>query len=268
MRHTETDEEIMNNKLLMAHQVAGYPDNETALTAAEALIAGGTGILEVQLAFSDPSADGPAIQTACSSVLAKGYTVKDGLNYIAEIKKRHPEIPVFIMTYGSLVYRPGVENFVKQAHDAGVSGLIVPDLPFDCDEGLTAACKKYGMHNIPVAAPSMTEERLHKMATAGFKYIYTALRAGITGSRTVITDEMLSFIDKAAEGGSTILGGFGISTGEQSALLAPHVTGVIAGSVFVNLITNNYDPANLEESRKKIFEDIKAKAEELTAPLK
>ena len=175
----------MENKLLMAHQVAGYPEDETAIAAAEALIAGGTGILEVQLAFSDPSADGVAIQTACSTVLSKGYTVKQGLEYISKIRKLHPEIPVFLMTYGCLVYRPGVENFVKMAHDAGVSGLIVPDLPFDCDEGLTAACKKYGMHNIPVAAPSMTEERLNKMATAGFKYIYTALRAGITGTKTV-----------------------------------------------------------------------------------
>lgn len=258
----------MENKLLMAHQVAGYPEDETAITAAEALIAGGTGILEVQLAFSDPSADGVAIQTACSTVLSKGYTVKQGLEYISKIRKLHPEIPVFLMTYGCLVYRPGVENFVKMAHDAGVSGLIVPDLPFDCDEGLTAACKKYGMHNIPVAAPSMTEERLNKMATAGFKYIYTALRAGITGTKTVITDEMLNFIDKAAASGSIILGGFGISTGEQSKALAPHVTGVIAGSVFVNLITSNYDPANLEESRKKIYDAVKAKAEELTKPLK
>ena len=83
----------MENKLLMAHQVAGYPEDETAITAAEALIAGGTGILEVQLAFSDPSADGVAIQTACSTVLSKGYTVKQGLEYISKIRKLHPEIP-------------------------------------------------------------------------------------------------------------------------------------------------------------------------------
>jgi len=256
------------SKLLMAHQVAGYPDNETALAVADALVAGGAGILEVQLAFSDPSADGVAIQTACSSVLAKGYKVQDGLDFIAEVRRRHPEVPVFIMTYGCLVYRPGVEAFVKKAAEAGVTGLIVPDLPFDCDEGLTAACKKYGIDNIPVAAPSMTDERLNQMATAGFKYIYTALRAGITGTKTVITDDMLKFIDKAAVGGSIILGGFGISTGEQSEALAPHVTGVIAGSVFVNIITNNYDKNDVEGSRKKIAELITAKAKELTAPLK
>ncbi len=260
--------DIHEKKLLMAHQVAGYPDDETALAAAEALVAGGTGILEVQLAFSDPSADGVAIQTACSTVLSRGYTVKQGLAYIAEFRRRHPEIPVFLMTYGCLVYRPGVENFVKMAKDAGVSGLIVPDLPFDSDEGLTAACKKHGLENIPVAAPSMTDERLSKMAHAGFKYIYTALRAGITGTQTVITDEMLSFIDKAASGGSIILGGFGISSGEQSKALAPHVTGVIAGSVFVNLITSNFDPAHPEESRKKIAAAVQAKAQELTAPLR
>ena len=83
----------MENKLLMAHQVAGYPEDETAITAAEALIAGGTGILEVQLAFSDPSADGVAIQTACSTVLSKGYTVKQGLEYISKIRKEKKSCP-------------------------------------------------------------------------------------------------------------------------------------------------------------------------------
>ena len=251
----------------MAHQVACYPNEETALIASDALVAGGAGILEIQLAFSDPSADGVAIQTACSKVLEKGYTVRQGFEFIFKVHQKYPEIPIFIMTYGCLVYRPGVENFVKMAAESGVSALIVPDLPFDCDEGLTAACKKYGLHNIPVAAPSMTDERLSKMANAGFKYIYAALRAGTTGSKTVITDEILAFIDRTASGGSQVFGGFGISTGEQSKALSPHVDGVVAGSVFVNLITENYDEKNEKESQKTIFEKIKKKAEELSSVL-
>lgn len=251
------------SNILMSHQVAGYPDDETCLAAGEALIAGGAKILEVQLAFSDPSADGVAIQTACSSVLARNYTVKQGMAYMAEMHRRHPEIQIFIMTYASLVYRPGVENFVKMATDAGVSGLIVPDLPFDCDEGLTAACKKYGLHNIPVAAPSMTDERLKKMTSQNFEYIYTALRAGITGSKTVVTQEMLDFIDKTSAGGAKILGGFGITSGEQAKLIAPHVYAIVAGSVFVNIIRENYNPNSLEESRLAIQKKIKEKAQEL-----
>lgn len=252
-----------NRRILMAHQVAGYPDDETAVAAGEALIAGGAGILEVQLAFSDPSADGKAIQTACASVLSRGYTVRDGLAYIAEMHRRHPAVPVFIMTYASLAFRPGIGQFVKDARDAGASGLIIPDLPFDCDEGLGEMCGKYGVCRIPVAAPSMTQERLDQMTRGGFEYIYTALRVGITGSRTVITDEMLAFIDRASKGGAKILGGFGITSGGQAAALAPHVYAVVAGSVFVNLITDNYDSARPGQSREAIAAALRSKAAEL-----
>jgi tryptophan synthase alpha chain len=250
-------------RILMAHQIAGYPDDKTALTAGEALIAGGAQILEVQLAFSDPSADGKAIQTACSAVLRNGYTVKQGFAYITELRQRHPEVPVFVMTYASLAYRPGVANFVKEAHDAGVCGLIIPDLPFDHDEGLGDACKKYGMFKVPVAAPSMTSERLERMVSGGFEYIYTALRAGITGSKTVITDDMLSFIDCVSRGGAKIFGGFGITSYEQAEALAPHVYAVVAGSVFVDSITDNYDAGDKEKSRRTIAVVLEKKAAEL-----
>ena len=252
------------SRLLMAHQVAGYPDDETALAAGEALIKGGAGILEIQLAFSDPSADGVAIQTACSSVLRRGYTVKDGFAYIRKLHDLHPETQLFLMTYASLAYRPGIEKFVETARDAGITGFIIPDLPFDCDEGLGTACRKYHLYQIPVAAPSMTKERLHKMATAGFEYIYTVLRAGITGGKTAITDDMLAFLDTAREGGSKLLGGFGITSGIQAEVLAEHVHAVVAGSVFVNIITGSYDEKNPVESRKVIAEKIEEKAAELS----
>jgi len=252
------------SRILMAHQVAGYPDDETALAVGNALIMGGAKIIEVQLAFSDPSADGVAIQTACSEVLGRGYTVRNGFAYIRQLHEIHPEVQLFLMTYASLAYRPGIENFVRTARDAGITGFIIPDLPFDCDEGLGEACRKYNLYQIPVAAPSMTKERLHKMATNGFEYIYTVLRAGITGGNTVITPDMLAFLDASREGGSKLLGGFGITSGEQAEVLAGHVYAVVAGSVFVNIITGNYDKTKPDESRRIIAEMIEAKASELT----
>jgi tryptophan synthase alpha chain len=251
------------SRILMAHQVAGYPDDETAFAAGNALIKGGAQILEIQLAFSDPSADGVAIQTACSSVLSRGYTVGDGFSYIRRLHDTYPAVPLFVMTYASLAYRPGIENFVRTARDAGITGFIIPDLPFDCDEGLGAACRKYNLHQIPVAAPSMTKERLHKMASGGFEYIYTVLRAGITGGKTVITSDMLAFLDAAGSGGAKLLGGFGITSAEQAEVLAKHVYAVVAGSVFVNIITDNYDKSHPDESRRIIEEKIRIKAAEL-----
>ena len=254
----ENSEYNMKKIKLMSHLVAGYPTDELALTAARALIAGGADILEIQLPFSDPSADGPAIQSACTEVLERHYKTADGLRFIETIHKEFPEIPIYIMSYGSLVYTPGIEAFCKKAAAVGVKGMIVPDLPFDFDEGLTAACKANGMINIPVAAPSMSSERLKKLAGAGFPYIYAALRTGITGTDTTINDETLNFLKKVSAGGSKIYGGFGISTGKQAAALADSVDAVVAGSVFVRIITQNKD------NKEKLFEEIKAKTAEIT----
>ncbi len=242
----------------MSHLVAGYPTDQLALEAARALIRGGADILEIQLPFSDPSADGQAIQTACTEVLSRHYRTQDGLDFIEQIHSEFPEIPIYIMSYGSLIYTPGVAAFCKKAASVGVKGMIIPDLPFDFDEGLTEACKANGMINIPVAAPSMSLERLHKLSHAGFPYIYAALRVGITGSDTKIDANTLDFLKKVSEGGSKVYGGFGISSGEQAKALASSVEAIVAGSVFVRIITENQnDPSALSKA-------VEAKARELT----
>ena len=249
----------MANTKLMAHLVAGYPTDEIALEAARALVDGGADILEIQLPFSDPSADGPAIQTACTTVLSRKYRTKDGLAFIEKVHTEFPKIPIYLMSYGSLVYTPGLEDFCKRAKESGVSGMIIPDLPFDHDEGLTKACKSNSMENIPVAAPSMSKDRLDKMAKAGFKYIYAALRTGITGSDTKIEDGTINFIKQVSSGGSKVYGGFGISSGSQAKVLAPYVEAIVAGSVFVRTISAN------STSKEAVYKSVKEKAEELTS---
>ena len=249
----------MSNKIkLMSHLVAGYPTDELAMTAARALVAGGADMLEIQLPFSDPSADGPAIQEACTKVLSRNYRTQDGLNFIAQLHKEFPETAIYIMSYGSLIYTPGVAAFCKKAAQAGVKGMIIPDLPFDNDESLTQACKDNGMENIPVAAPSMSPERLSKLANAGFEHIYAALRAGITGSKTTIDSNTTKFLTAVGAGKSKILGGFGITTGEQSKALAPYVDAVVAGSVFVRIITE------MQNDAVALSKAVEAKAKEIT----
>lgn len=247
----------MSKIKLMSHLVAGYPTDELSFEAASAMVKGGADILEIQFAFSDPSADGPAIQEACTEVLNRNYRVADGFAFIEKLHKAFPQTTIYIMSYGSLVYTPGIENFCKRASEVGVRGMIIPDLPFDHDEGLTKACEKFGMENIPVASPSMSEERLSKMAGAGFKHIYGALRVGITGTNTVIDQATLDFISKLKSGGAGVYGGFGISTGEQSKAIADAVEAVVAGSVFVRLIRENAPDA------KKLSAAVEAKAREL-----
>ena len=243
---------------LMAHLVAGYPTEELSLVAARALVSGGADILEIQLPFSDPSADGPAIQTACTTVLERGYRTADGLRFISILHREFPQTSIAVMSYASLVYTPGIAAFCKKASEAGVTGMIVPDLPFDQDEGLTEACTKNGMLNIPVAAPSMSAERLGKLAHAGFPYIYAALRVGITGTDTTIGKDTLDFLSKVSEGGSRIYGGFGISNGTQARAIAGSVEAIVAGSVFVRIITEH------KSSKEELALAVEAKARELT----
>ena len=243
---------------LMSHLVAGYPTEELSFKAAQALVDGGADILEIQLPFSDPSADGPAIQTACTKVLQGGYKTRDGLAFIAKLHNAFPQVKIYLMSYASLIYTPGIESFCEQAAAAGVNGMIIPDLPFDYDEGLTQTCKKNGMNNIPVAAPGMADQRLKKLANAGFPYIYAALRTGITGTNTKIDEQTINFLKKVSQGSSKVYGGFGISNGEQAKALADSVEAIVAGSVFVRLITEHQNDA------QALYKAVREKAEEFT----
>jgi tryptophan synthase alpha chain len=230
------------NKIrLMAHLVAGFPDESGCRAAARGLVEGGAAYLEVQIPFSDPSADGPSIRDACSVSLERGATVHGAFRLVQELHAAYPNTPIFIMAYASLVATPGSKAFVEMAMDAGAAGLIVPDLPFDSDEGLAVACAAASSDNsticaVPVAAPSMKPERLATMVSLGREFLYAALRSGITGSSTEIGKETKDFLDAAASGGAKVLGGFGIRTRDQAEIVAPHVHAIVAGSVFVDAI--------------------------------
>ena len=232
---------------LMAHLVAGYPTDAIAFAAAKGLVEGGVAYLEIQFPFSDPSADGKAIQSACALTLARNYRLSDGFDFVARLHATFANVPLFIMTYGNLAYRTGIEEFVRRAQAAGASGLIIPDLPFDTDEGLAQACLRYGLTSVPVAAPSMTEARIAQLNDTHPQFIYAALRSGITGRSTDIDQSTLEFLDRLGFS-SRILGGFGIREGSQARALAPHVHAVVAGSVFVELISTQA-PAGEEAVR-------------------
>jgi tryptophan synthase alpha chain len=220
---------------IMSHLVAYYPDAEGSMKIARALIKGGAAFLEVQFPFSDPTADGPVIQAACGGALESGFTVDKGFGLVKQIAAES-SIPVFIMSYCNLVYTRGIETFLKQTREAGAAGLIVPDLPFDRDEGLYAQAKSLGLEVIPVVAPNTEPERLKKIAGLGTTYLYAALRKGITGAFSAIGEENIDFLRAAKSLGFKVLAGFGISTREQLEILCPEVHAAIIGSAFVREI--------------------------------
>jgi tryptophan synthase alpha chain len=220
----------------MCHLVAGYPDGERSFSVCEALAEGGAGYLEIQFPFSDPASDGPAIQTACAQALEGGFTVCEGFRLVERCVRNFPAVPVFIMTYGSLVVSPGIENFLRTARNAGAAGLIVPDIPYDYDEGLYAAGPRAGLAIVPVVVPGTAPDRVEHIMRLNPAFIYAALRSGITGSRTELGPENLAFLDGFKGKGIKILAGFGISSKEQVDALMPHAEAAVVGSHFVRII--------------------------------
>jgi len=252
---------------LMAHLVAGYPTLDDSFTVAEALAAGGADILEVQFPFSDPSADGKPIQAACSAALESHMKVSDGFALVERIRSRL-NIPVFIMTYGNLIYSMGVENFVMRAADAGAKGIIAPDLMPGSDEGLYEIGKEYEISIVPVITPQISPERLRSIGAEKPIYLYCALRNGITGDETILEQSTIDFLERVHPLSPVIMAGFGIHRPEQIEALAPHADVAVAGSVFVreiqSLIAGSIpasNPVSTPVSREALYEGVKTKAE-------
>lgn len=217
---------------IMAHMIAGYPDMDSSLAVARALVAGGAEYMEVQFPFSDPSADGPIIERACQAALDNGFRVERGFELMRRLR-REMDIPLFIMTYGSLVFARGAADFCARAADAGVSGLIIPDLPPDYSEGLFAEGAARGLAVTPVIAPEISETRLRLIGDLRPRYIYTALRLGITGGSTSLDAKTIAYLDRVAGLGAKIIAGFGVRSRDQMLALAGHADMAAVGSFFL-----------------------------------
>ncbi len=222
-------------RTLMTHMIPFFPDREGSVNIARGMIDGGTTYLEVQFPFSDPTADGPTIQSAGSQALSGGFTLEEGWRFIAEMipRARKAGVSVFVMSYASPVFVVGVDRYVRRAAAEGVDGLIVPDLPIDSDEGLYEAGRRHGVKIVPVIALGASPDRVRLTLDVGSEFIYASLRRGTTGAYTTIGDENIAFIRSLAGGGAKVLAGFGISTPDQVEAVLKHAHGAVIGSAFI-----------------------------------
>ncbi|MBN2655493.1 MAG: tryptophan synthase subunit alpha [Spirochaetales bacterium] len=250
---------MAEKNIIMTHLVAGYPDLEESRRAALAMVAGGASYLEVQFPFSDPIADGPLIQGACTDALNSGFSTDKGFDFLSSLTAE-TDVPVFLMTYANLLMAPGVEVFVGRAAKSGASGLIIPDLPYDYDEGLYKAGEMADIPVVPVVIPGIDEERLKAILAMKPPYIYTAVRKGITGARTTIEEETVRFLDRLSRSGAKVLAGFGIREKEQVDLLSRHVHGSVVGSALVEII------GRCAGENRDCSGDVKAFVESLLKP--
>jgi tryptophan synthase alpha chain len=246
---------------IMAHLVAGYPDLEASLAVARGLLEGGCAYLEVQFPFSDPTADGPLIQEACDIALRAGFRVARGFELLRRVRALSP-VPLFLMSYANPVFARGVAEFLREAREVGAAGIIVPDLPVDCDEGLYAQGRALGLEVVPVVAPNIRQQRLEKVGETGGRYLYAALRRGITGEFTEIGADNLSFLGRLARPGRRVLAGFGVSARAQVQALAPHVHAVVVGSVFIRDVREAADGGAKADGIRRV---VQARMRELAA---
>lgn len=222
------------NKQIVSHLVAGYPTLNDSLEIAKGLIDGGAFALEIQIPFSDPSADGPTIEAACSESLKQGFKVDHGFELIRKIKEYNSNIPLYIMSYASILFTKGIELFVKKSKEYGVQGLIIPDLTVGSDENLYALGLEYGIDIVPVLVTSVPKERILEILKVNrSEWVYIALRGGITGTYTNITNDNLAYINYVKSQGVKVMAGFGIQSKEQVTILDEHVDASVVGSFFV-----------------------------------
>ena len=244
---------------IVTHFIAGFPTYGASLDAARGLIAGGAFALEMQIPFSDPSADGPVIESACNAVLEGGFTVDDAFRLLAEIRAES-DIPVFVMSYASLAVTPGVAAFARRAREAGASGLIIPDLTPGADEGLFAAAAEAGCPAVPVVVPWISDGRLDEILAEPLEWIYVALRSGITGTYTELGAEQEAFLSKLRarrdEGGPKVMAGFGIQQPDQVAAVVKMADAAIVGSALVKAIAAA-GPERTGEAARELLETLK-----------
>ncbi len=220
------------NYSIMSHMIASYPDERTAMQVAKGLSRGGASYLEIQFPFSDPTADGPVIQEACTKAIENGFTLDRGFTFITELMKII-DTPVYIMTYAAPVVYIGVAEYLRRAKASGAAGCIIPDLPVGSDEGMYQISSELGLDCVPVIAPNTSIARLQEILNVGPKHIYAALRAGITGTKTELTEDSLSFLAEVLKYEVKVLGGFGIRTREQVSALDERGVASVIGSYFV-----------------------------------
>lgn len=222
------------DRKIVSHLIAGYPTLEDSFQIAKDLIDGGAYALEIQIPFSDPSADGPTIEAACNKALDGGFKVKDGFDLVKRVLEYSPETPVYIMSYASIVFTMGVREFTEKAKSYGVKGLIIPDLTVGSDEGLYTIGEELGVDIVPVFVTSVPKDRVKEILDVNkSEWVYVALRGGITGVYTEITQENLDFLKMVKEYDVKVMAGFGIQSREQIDVLDKHVDASIIGSHFV-----------------------------------
>ncbi|RWC26966.1 tryptophan synthase subunit alpha [Mesorhizobium sp.] len=228
---------------LVTYFMSGDPDYDTSLSIMKGLPTAGADIIEMGMPFSDPMADGPAIQAAGLRALKGGQTLVKTLNMAADFRTGDNETPIVLMGYYNPIYIYGVDRFLKDAIASGIDGLIVVDLPPEMDEELCIPALKAGINFIRLATPTTDDKRLPKVLQNTSGFVYYVSMTGITGSALADTGKVATAVKRIK--GHTDLPvcvGFGVKTAEQARVIGANADGVVVGTAIVNAVANVLGP--------------------------
>jgi len=249
---------------LITFLTAGDPDPKTSIAIVKALPAAGADLIELGMPFSDPMADGPAIQASSLRALASGGSMKVTLALVREFRAGDTTTPIVLMGYYNPIYQYGVDRFLADARAAGVDGLIVVDLPPEEDEELCLPAKKAGIHFVRLATPTTDDKRLPAVLrnTAGF--VYHVSIAGITGTRSAADADVSKAVARLKRHTALpVAVGFGIRSAAQAAAVAKVADGAVVGSALVDRIAGNLDAAG--RAKPDLAEAVLSLVRELAA---
>ena len=227
-------------KALVSYIMAGYPSESATLAAVKGLVKGGADIIELGFPFSDPIADGPIIQKASTSSLNNGIKIEKFFKLVKKIRKE-TSIPLILMTYTNILYKQGYQKFIKNAKNAGIDGLILPDMAIEEASGYLSAAKKQKMDTIFLVSPNTQKDRLLKIAKATSGFLYMVAVFGTTGIQTKIHQYTLNALKSTKRTVKDVpIGvGFGISNEKDvRKYVSVGADAVIVGSANIKIMEN------------------------------
>jgi tryptophan synthase alpha chain len=249
---------------LVTFIMAGDPDYDTSLAIAKALPKAGADIIEIGMPFTDPMADGPAIQAAGLRALKSGQGMTRTLSLVREFRKDDDLTPVILMGYYNPIYIYGSERFLTDAKAAGVDGLIVVDLPPEEDEELCLPALKAGLNFIRLATPTTDDKRLPKVLTNTSGFVYYVSVTGVTGTAAPDTSKATGAVARIKRHTRLpVAVGFGVKTAEQARAIAEGADGVVVGSALVDAMFKSLDKTGKPGTRtvKAVTELVSALAQ-------
>jgi tryptophan synthase alpha chain len=231
-----------NRAALVTFLTAGDPDYAASLAILNALPAAGADVIELGMPFTDPMADGPAIQASSQRALKAGQTMTKTLAMVREFRAGDATTPLVLMGYYNPIYIYGVDRFLADAKSAGVDGLIVVDLPPEEDEELCLPALQAGFNFIRLATPTTDDQRLPAVLANTSGFVYYVSITGITGMAAPDTAKVAAAVARIKRHTALpVAVGFGVRTAEQAAAIARNTDGVVVGSALVEMVRGSLD---------------------------